>query len=112
MRVQRRKNRIANENGRDDVEMRVAVLEAGRSAKREAFVGDLKQRVRIPWHFAENRSLCRYYSGHLLKDIRARRRRDRPGGITRKTKCLPYNCRAVDIEATNEKRHIHELVII
>src|SRR5512132_1264463 len=92
--------------------MRVLVLETGCRAKRELGVGDLKKRVRLPRDFTEHHRLEWKNLGELLENPCSHEWSDRARRIACKAESLSHDHRAVDIELSDEERHVDEVVVV
>src|SRR6202171_4867845 len=108
--VDRHDHRRAKQAGAVDGHVRVLVLERGSSAK--AGIGDLHDAVRRPRELAKDLS---FNGNHTLERLPHSDARS-PGNATRRVRRKSYpvigDLRAVEIELSDEKRHVDQVVVI
>src|SRR5687767_6499466 len=88
------------------------MLEARCTSRRVAGIGNLEKRVVVPWHFTEDCSLRWYQLRELIENHAPTGVRDGTGGIAGDSHDLSTRLRTVDVEASDEERHVDEIVII
>ena len=116
VRVERGKERRIERHRREDVDVRVLVLEPTRAAVRR--VGDLHHRVRLPGSLAEDGRLGGNDARQPAEGRGAPRAGHRARGIGRQAyppRPLPRRQRdahAVDVEVPDEEGHVHQVVVV